>query len=85
MYYRSDMSLNLDAVPEDVLKEIFLLEDQQKRLLAREQAQEKFMAYAKHVYDGFIEGTHHRIIGKARADSLGRTQETHCKYATPAF
>jgi len=64
VYYRSDMSLNLDAVPEDVLKEIFLLEDQQKRLLAREQAQEKFMAYAKHVYDGFIEGTHHRIIAE---------------------
>lgn len=63
-YYHSGMSLNLDAVPEDVLKEIFLLEDQQKRLLAREESQEKFMAYAKHVYDGFIEGTHHRIIAE---------------------
>jgi len=55
---------NLELLPEDVLKEILLLEEQQKRLETRDIAQDKFMAYAKHVYDGFIEGTHHRIIAE---------------------
>ena len=59
-----DDTANLDLLPEDVLKEILLLEEQQKRLETRDIAQDKFMAYAKHVYDGFIEGTHHRIIAE---------------------
>ena len=65
-YYRSEMdqNINLDLLPEEVLKEILLLEEHQKRLSTRDEAQEKFMPYAKHVYDGFIEGTHHRIIAE---------------------
>ena len=59
-----DDTANLELLPEDVLKEILLLEEQQKRLETRDIAQDKFMAYAKHVYDGFIEGTHHRIIAE---------------------
>ncbi len=55
---------NLDLLPEEVLKEILLLEEHQKRLSTRDEAQDKFMAYAKHVYEGFIEGTHHRIIAE---------------------
>lgn len=55
---------NLDTIPEEVLKELFLLEQQARRLETRELAQDKFMAYAKHVYEGFIEGTHHRIIAE---------------------
>ena len=55
---------NLDLLPEEVLKEILLLEEQQKRLVTRSEAQDKFMSYVKHVYDGFIEGTHHRIISE---------------------
>ena len=41
-----------------------LLEDQRKRLETRDTAQEKFMAYVHHVYDGFIEGRHHKIIAE---------------------
>ena len=65
-YYRLGMTdmQNLDLLPEEVLKEILLLEEQQKRLETRSEAQDKFMSYVKHVYDGFIEGTHHRIISK---------------------
>jgi hypothetical protein len=59
-----EQSTNLDLLPEEVLKEILLLEEHQKRLLTRDQAQDKFMVYAKHVYEGFIEGTHHRIIAE---------------------
>jgi hypothetical protein len=64
--YRSGMDdmQNLDLLPEEVLKEILLLEEHQQRLETRSKAQDKFMSYAKHVYDGFIEGTHHRIIAE---------------------
>jgi len=55
---------SLDLLPEEVLKEILLLEEQKKKLETRDIAKDKFMAYAKHVYDGFIEGTHHRIIAE---------------------
>ena len=58
------MQGNLDALPDEVLKEVLLLEEQQKKLTTRAEAQDKFMPYAKHVYDGFIEGTHHRIIAE---------------------
>ena len=44
---------NLDTVPEEVLKELYLLEQQARRLETRELAQDKFMPYVKHVYDGF--------------------------------
>jgi len=66
MYYRSGMDdiSSLDLLPEEVLKEILLLEEQKKRLETRDIAKDKFMAYAKHVYDGFIEGTHHRVIAE---------------------
>jgi hypothetical protein len=66
MYYRSRMDdiSSLDLLPEEVLKEILLLEEQKKRLETRDIAKDKFMAYAKHVYDGFIEGTHHRVIAE---------------------
>ena len=55
---------SLELLPDDVLKEIYLLEDQAKRLELRERAQEEFMPYVHHVYDNFIEGTHHRIIAE---------------------
>ena len=34
MYYRSDMSVNLQTLPDDVLKELLLLEEQKKKLIA---------------------------------------------------
>ena len=58
------MSTNLQALPDEVLKETLLLEEQLKKLDTRDLARDKFMAYAKHVYDGFIEGRHHKIIAE---------------------
>ena len=65
-YYRSGMDdmQNLELLPEEVLKEILLLEEHEQRLKTRAEAHDKFMPYAKHVYDGFIEGTHHRVIAE---------------------
>ena len=73
MYYRLEMLANLQALPDEVLKETLLLEEQLRRLETRDLAREKFMAYAKHVYDGFIEGRHHSIIAEARTYSPGQT------------
>ena len=55
---------SLELLPDDVLKEIYLLEEQAKRLDMRDKAQTQFMPYVHHVYDNFIEGTHHRIIAE---------------------
>ena len=64
MYYCLGMSLELDTIPEDDLREMLLLEEQLKRLETRDLARESFMHYVNHVYDGFIVGRHHKIIAE---------------------
>jgi len=56
--------MNLQALPEEALKEILTLTEAKKRLDIRDEAQEHFMPFAHHVYDNFIEGRHHRIIAE---------------------
>ena len=58
------MADRFDTVPEEVLKEIYALQNQQVRLSIREKARDQFMPFVHHVYDGFIEGRHHRIIAE---------------------
>ena len=55
---------SFDALPEEALKEILALTEAKKRLDLQEQAQNKFMPFAHHVYDNFIEGRHHRVIAE---------------------
>jgi|TARA_R110000803_G_scaffold38422_1_gene82984 predicted phage terminase large subunit-like protein len=56
--------LNLQTLPEEALKEILALTEAKRRLDLREEAQEKFLPFVHHVYDNFIEGSHHRVIAK---------------------
>ena len=56
--------MDLQALPEEALKEILSLTEAKKRLDIRDEAQEHFMPFAHHVYDTFIEGRHHRIIAE---------------------
>ena len=56
--------MNLQALPEEALKEILALTEAKKRLELRELASEKFMPFAHHVYENFIEGQHHRVIAE---------------------
>jgi predicted phage terminase large subunit-like protein len=56
--------MNLDTVPEEVAREILALQQHQVKLHVREKAKDQFMPFVHHVYDGFIEGTHHRIIAE---------------------
>ena len=55
---------NLDLLPEEVLKEMLMLEEQRQRLELRDTAKDNFMEYVMHVYDGFIVGRHHKIISE---------------------
>ena len=56
--------MNLQALPEEALKEILALTEAKKKLDLREKAQDYFMPFAHHVYENFIEGKHHRIIAE---------------------
>ena len=56
--------MNLQALPEEALKEILALTEAKTRMDLRDQAQNLFMPFAHHVYDNFIEGRHHRIIAE---------------------
>ena len=56
--------MNLQALPEDALKEILALTEAKKRLDTREKAHDYFMPFAHHVYENFIEGQHHRVIAE---------------------
>ena len=56
--------MNLQALPEEALKEILALTEARKILDLREKAQDFFMPFAHHVYDNFIEGQHHRVIAE---------------------
>lgn len=49
--------MNLQALPEEALKEILSLTEAKKKLDLREVASEKFMPFAHHVYENFIEGS----------------------------
>ena len=48
--------------PDEVMREILALEQARKTLSVRERAQNDFMFFVKHVYDGFIDVTHHKHV-----------------------
>jgi len=54
----------LKHLPEDVLKEVLELTEAKTRLEIRDKAHDQFMPFVHHVYDGFIEGNHHRILAE---------------------
>jgi predicted phage terminase large subunit-like protein len=56
--------VNLQALPEEALKEILALTEARKNIDLREKAHDNFMPFVHHVYDNFIEGQHHRVIAE---------------------
>ena len=68
--------MNLQALPEEALKEILALTEAKKKLDLREEAENFFMPFAHHVYENFIEGRHHRIIGAIQSSRLFRPHTT---------
>jgi len=49
---------------DEIMREILALEEAKRKLSVRDIAQNDFMAFVKHVYDGFIEGTHHKQVAR---------------------
>ena len=58
------MDLNLNAIPDEVLREILQLTELQAKQERQQRVHDSFMAFAHHVYEGFIEGAHHRVIAE---------------------
>ena len=56
--------MSLNAVSDDIAREILALEEAKRRLAIRDKAQDDFMVFVNHVYEGFIEGKHHRKVAK---------------------
>ena len=50
--------------PDEVVREVLALEQAKRTLGIRQRAKDAFMVFVKHVYDGFIEGSHHKQVAK---------------------
>ena len=50
--------------PDEVVREVLALEQAKRTLELRRRATDDFMVFVKHVYDGFIEGTHHKQVAE---------------------
>ena len=56
--------MSLTSVSDEVAREILALEQARMTLDIRDRAQDNFMVFVNHVYDGFIEGSHHKRVAK---------------------
>ena len=54
----------LGHVSDDALKEIVAIQDRIKKLDTSGKAKQDFIHYIKNVWDGFIEGEHHKLFAK---------------------
>ena len=61
------MDLNLNAIPDEVLREILQLTELQAKQERQQRVHDSFMAFAHHVYEGFIEGVPPDHCREARA------------------
>ena len=50
--------------PDEIVREILALESARKTLSIRDEARADFMVFVKHVYEGFIEGSHHSKVAE---------------------
>ena len=58
--------------PDEIVREILALEEAKRALSMREKAQDNFLEFVNHVYDGFIQGSHHKQVAK-RFETLAKT------------
>ena len=54
----------LDHLADDKLREILMIKEKLKQIDNRDQAQKDFLSYIKAVWDGFIEGEHHKLFAR---------------------
>jgi predicted phage terminase large subunit-like protein len=65
----------LAHIAESEIKEILMLKERLKMLDSQDKCKKSFMEYIRHIWPGFIEGDHHRII----ADKLTEVAQGKCK------
>lgn len=58
--------------PDEIIREILALEEAKRALSMREKAQDNFLEFVNHVYDGFIQGSHHKQVAR-RFETLAKT------------
>ena len=66
----------MQSASDEVLREILALEEAHKVLGIRDRAQDDFMTFVKHVYEGFIEGSHHKQVAKKTKHTHAQTKKT---------
>ena len=66
---------SLAHIPESEMKEILMLKERLATLESQDKCRESFMEYVRYIWDGFIEGEHHRLI----ADKLTEVAQGKCK------
>ena len=66
-YHIHDMEKEtfLGHVSDDALKEIVAIQDRIKKLDNSAESKQDFIAHIKNVWDGFIEGEHHKLFAKS--------------------
>jgi predicted phage terminase large subunit-like protein len=65
----------LAHIAESEMKEILMLKERLSQMESQDKCKDSFMEYIRHIWPGFIEGDHHRII----ADKLTEVAQGKCK------
>ena len=47
---------------DEVIREVLALEEAKRKLEVRNKAEDSFLPFVEHVYEGFIEGAHHKKV-----------------------
>ena len=58
--------------PDEIVREILALEEAKRAISIRDKCHEDFLTFVEHVYDGFIQGSHHKQVAK-RFETLAKT------------
>ena len=71
----SDKNAKLEHVSDEALKEMVMIKNRIDQLDTSKESKKDFIAYVKNVWDGFIEGEHHRLFAKKLEDvAKGKTK-----------
>ena len=58
--------------PDEIVREILALEEAKRAISIRDKCHEDFLTFVEHVYDGFIQCSHHKQVAK-RFETLAKT------------
>ena len=71
----SDKNKKLEHVSDEALKEMVMIKNRIDQIDTSKESKKDFIAYVKNVWDGFIEGEHHRLFAKKLEDvAKGKTK-----------